>query len=141
MRTWGRSPQKDLVNALASVLWADPPATKTEVRVRGYTPTFILPDGAYTNVRRELPRVFGPRNAAGIKVQSCVHLKATGLERRVFNLVLQRCLRRLAGALNPVHGLATAPPRVEKGHARVQAATVQGSSEAGQSGADKLCPE
>ena len=57
--------------------------------MRGYTPAFMLLDGAYTNVCRGLPRVFGPQNAAGIKVQSCVHLAATGLKRPVFNLVLQ----------------------------------------------------
>ena len=93
LRTWGRSPPRDLVNALATVLGADPPVTKTEVRVRGYTLAFMLPEGGYANVRRDpafLPRVFGPQVASGIKVQSCAHPAATGLERPLFNLVLQR---------------------------------------------------
>ena len=85
VRTWARSPPRELINAIAFVLRADALATTTEVRVWGYTPAFTLPHGAYTNVHRA--RVFGPQYAAAITVRLCVPLTSTVLERPVLNLV------------------------------------------------------
>ena len=123
----------------ACVLGADAAAAKTEVRVRGCTPAFMLPNEAYTNVRRELPRAFGSHNAAVIKVQFCVHMASTGIKRCVFKLLLQGFLGD-RWALHPVHKLAPAPPSRAEAHAGVQGAAVQGGWEAAPTGGDKPRP-
>ena len=75
---------------------------------------------------KETRQRVGAQNAAGIKVHSCVHLTAIGLERSVLNLVLQGVPRDWQGTLHPVHRLATATAGAATGHARVQAAAVRG---------------
>ena len=78
----------DLINTITEVIGADEPAIKMEIRVQGYTSTFMLLDGGFMNVQRKLRCVFGDCAAADIKVQTCTHMTVSGLERPVFMLVL-----------------------------------------------------
>ena len=74
------APHHGLLNAIAVVLRADATATKTEVRVRGYPPSFMLLDADYAKVKHKPRHMLRDVSAADVKVQSSTHMAVSGLE-------------------------------------------------------------